>query len=109
MNSNIIELLHTKKKDLPDFKSGDTIKVTSKIFEADTEKTQHFEGIVIKKRSNGLDETFTVRKVSFGVGVERIFHLHSPNITKIELINKGKYRRAKLYYLRDRSYKNTNQ
>jgi large subunit ribosomal protein L19 len=100
MNTEIISLLATQKKDFPDFKPGDTVRVTSKTYENDVERIQHFEGIVIKRRGSNLNETFTVRKISFGIGVERTFHLHSPNIIKIELIKKGKLKDAKLYYLR---------
>lgn len=90
------------RKDLTDFKVGDTIKVEFKIKEGDFERVTSFEGIVISKRGEGLNKTFTVRKISFGIGVERIFPLHSPNIVDIKLIKRGKVRRAKLYYLREK-------
>ena len=86
--------------DLPDFRAGDTIRVHTKIKEGDKERIQLFQGVVIRKRKGGLGATFTVRKVSYGVGVERIFPLHSPNIDRIEVISKGKVRRARLYYMR---------
>jgi large subunit ribosomal protein L19 len=86
--------------DLPDFRAGDTIRVHSKIKEGDKERIQVFQGVVIRKRRGGLGATFTVRKVSYGVGVERIFPLHSPNIEKIDVLSRGKVRRARLYYMR---------
>jgi large subunit ribosomal protein L19 len=86
--------------DLPDFRAGDTIRVHSRIKEGDKERIQVFQGVVIRKRKGGLGATFTVRKVSYGVGVERIFPLHSPNIEKIDVVSKGKVRRARLYYMR---------
>lgn len=89
------------KKDLPDFKAGDTINVHVRVVEGDKERIQQFQGVVISKRGTGLNTTFTVRKISDGVGVERIFPLHSPRIAKIEKLKEGKVRRAKLYYLRD--------
>ncbi|MBU0951252.1 MAG: 50S ribosomal protein L19 [Elusimicrobia bacterium] len=96
---NIIPDLQ-KKKDFPHFSPGDTIRVIVKIHEGDVERLQPFEGIVIRKHSGGYNETFTVRKVSFGIGIERIFSVYAPNIEKIELVKKGVVRRAKLYYLR---------
>ena len=93
------------RSDLPDFRSGDTIAVHYKIKEGDRERIQIFEGVVIAKKGGGVRETFIVRKVSYGVGVERIFPLHSPLIDKIEIKKKGKVRKAKLYYLRGRSKK----
>ncbi len=102
----IIELEKTMMRtDLPDFRSGDTVAVHYKIKEGDRERIQVFEGVVIAKKGGGVRETFIVRKVSYGVGVERIFPLHSPLIDKIEVKRKGKVRRAKLYYLRGRSKK----
>jgi large subunit ribosomal protein L19 len=86
--------------DLPDFRAGDTIRVHSRIKEGDKERIQVFQGVVIRKRKGGLGATFTVRKVSYGVGVERIFPLHSPNIDKIDVVSKGRVRRARLYYMR---------
>jgi len=93
------------RSDLPDFRSGDTVAVHYKIKEGDRERIQVFEGVVIARKGGGSRETFIVRKVSYGVGVERIFPLHSPLIDKIEVKRKGKVRRAKLYYLRGRSKK----
>lgn len=93
------------RSDLPDFRSGDTIAVHYKIREGDRERIQVFEGVVIAKKGGGVRETFIVRKVSYGVGVERIFPLHSPLIDKIEVKKRGKVRKAKLYYLRGRSKK----
>ena len=86
--------------DLPNFISGDTIKVHVKIKEGEKERIQVFQGVVIGKHNGGTNSTFTVRKVSYGVGVERIFPLHSPVIDKIEVITRGRVRRAKIYYLR---------
>jgi large subunit ribosomal protein L19 len=90
------------RDDLPDFRPGDTVKVHVRVVEAGRERIQVFQGVVIRRRGGGLRETFTVRKVSFGVGVERTFPLHSPTIGKIEVSNRGDVRRAKLYYLRQR-------
>ena len=84
---------------------GDTVRVHCKIKEGNKERIQVFEGVVIQRKGSGLSETFTVRKTSFGIGVERIFPIHSPRISKIELVRSGKVRRAKLYYLRDLSGK----
>ena len=88
------------KRDLPDFKAGDTVRVHVKIVEGEKERTQIFEGVVISKRKGASRTTFTVRKVSYGIGVERIFPLYSPRIEKIEVVSRGRVRRAKLYYLR---------
>ncbi len=90
------------KDDLPDFRPGDTVRVHVKVSERGKERIQVFEGVVIRKKRGQKRSTFTVRKVSFGVGVERIFPLHSPNIEKIEVVRHGKVRRAKLYYLRQK-------
>jgi len=90
------------KTDLPDLKIGDHLKVHIKIKEGNRERIQIFEGTLIAMKGEGLKETFTVRRISYGVGVEKIFLLHSPNIEKIEIVRRGKVRRAKLYYLRDR-------
>jgi len=94
-----IEKAYLSKK-IPDFRAGDTVKVHVKIKEGDKERVQVFQGTVISRRGSGTGETFTVRKVSAGIGVERIFPLHSPNISKIQRSRRGKVRRAKLYYLR---------
>ncbi len=88
------------REDLPAFDVGDTVRVHYKVVEAGRERTQMFQGAVIKKQNGGNRATFTVRKISFGVGVERTFPLHSPKIAKLEVVAKGKVRRAKLYYLR---------
>ena len=93
------------RSDLPDFKPGDTIAVHYKVLEGDKERIQIFQGVVLQRRGGGINETFTVRKVSNGIGVERIFPLHSPNIQKIDRLRMGKVRRAKLYYLRERKGK----
>ena len=93
------------KEDIGGFRIGDTVKVHFKIIEGKTERVQVFEGIVIAKKRDGLRATFTVRKISYGVGVERIFPLHSPKIAKIVRVREGKVRRAKLYYIRGRSGK----
>lgn len=95
-----IESTQLKKKGLPQFKAGDTVRVHLKIKEGEKERIQVFEGLVIAKKHGGIRETFMVRKVSFGIGVERIFPLHSSRIEKIVVTRKGKVRRAKLYYLR---------
>ena len=91
------------KNKIPVLKVGDTVKVHAKIKEGNRERIQVFEGIIIKKQGGGLNETFTVRKTSYGVGVEKTFLLHSPMVEKVELVRVGKARRAKLYYLRDSS------
>ncbi|MEO1060069.1 MAG: 50S ribosomal protein L19 [Actinomycetota bacterium] len=98
------DLLDAKslRDDVPDFDAGDTLKVHVKVIEGNRQRVQVFQGIVIARRGSGVGESFTVRKVSFGVGVERTFPIHSPNIEKIEVVTKGDVRRAKLYYLRDR-------
>ena len=104
---NLIDVLEKQgmRKDVPRVQSGDTVRVHVKIVEGDKERIQVFEGIVIGLKGGGLRETFRVRKISYGVGVERIFPLHSPRVDKIEIVKKGKVRRAKLYYLRDRKGK----
>jgi large subunit ribosomal protein L19 len=89
------------KTDLPTFRPGDTVRVHVNIVEGSRERVQVFEGVVIKRRGGGISETFTVRKISYGVGVERAFPLHTPKIAKIEVMRRGKVRRAKLYYLRE--------
>ena len=88
------------KDNVPEFKAGDTVKVHVKIREGDKERIQVFQGTVISRRGGGTNQTFTVRKISSGIGVERVFSLHSPNVSKIQRVRKGKVRRAKLYYLR---------
>ncbi len=90
------------KENPPQFNIGDTVRVQVKIKEGERERMQAFEGIVIAKKHGGIQETFTVRRVSYGVGVERVFPIHSPHVGNIEVIRKGKVRRGKLYYLRDR-------
>ncbi len=90
------------RDDLPDFRAGDTVRVHVRVVEGERERIQVFEGIVIRRRGSQLSATFTVRKVSFGVGVERTFPLHSPMISKIDIATRGAVRRAKLYYLRSR-------
>jgi len=100
---NIIDCLEMEqmKKNIPPFKAGDTLKVHVKIVEGDKQRIQAFQGVCIKRHNNGLGSTFTVRKISNGMGVERIFPLHSPNIDNIEVLMVGRVRRAKLYYLRN--------
>lgn len=90
------------RNDVPAFEPSDTLKVHVRVVEGSRERVQVFQGVVIRKSGSGLQETFTIRKVSFGVGVERIFPIHSPIIAKIEVVTRGDVRRAKLYYLRDR-------
>lgn len=101
---DIIRAIEAKqiKENAENFSIGDTVKVFFKIVEGTTERIQVFEGIVIAKNNSGVRKTFTVRKISYGVGVERIFPMHSPRIEKVEVVRKGRVRRAKLYYLRDR-------
>ena len=89
------------RSDIPSFRPGDTVRVHVKVIEGTRERIQVFEGVVIKRRGGGISETFTVRKVSYGVGVERTFPLHTPKIAKLEVVRRGKVRRAKLYYLRE--------
>ena len=89
------------RDDLPDFRPGDTVKVHVRVVEGSRERIQVFQGFVLRRQGGGLRETFTVRKVSFGVGVERTFPVHSPNLDRIELFTRGDVRRAKLYYLRE--------
>ena len=101
---NVIETLERSqlRDDVPDFKAGDTVRVHFQVIEGQRRRVQVFEGIVLKRQGSGLRETFTVRKQSFGVGVERTFPLHSPKIEKIDVAARGDVRRAKLYYLRGR-------
>ncbi|AWB44271.1 50S ribosomal protein L19 [Paenibacillus sp. CAA11] len=100
---NIVQAITQEqlRKDIPSFRPGDTLKVYVKVIEGTRERIQLFEGVVIKRRGGGISETYTVRKISNGVGVERTFPLHSPKIDKIEVARRGKVRRAKLYYLRE--------
>lgn len=95
-----------EKKQWPDFKSGDTITVYYKIIEGNKEREQQFQGVVLQRRGAGLTETFTIRKISGGVGVERIFPINSPKITRIDVNKRGKVRRARIFYLRDMVGKN---
>ncbi|MBP5618298.1 MAG: 50S ribosomal protein L19 [Clostridia bacterium] len=101
---NAIEMLTAGqlKENAPQFAIGDTVRVFVKIREGERERIQTFEGTVIARNNSGVSETFTVRRVAYGVGVERVFPLHSPNVDKVEIVRKGKVRRGKLYYLRDR-------
>ncbi len=104
---NIIDKIEREgmRKDVPEFDSGDTVRVHVKIVEGDKERIQVFEGVVMGRQGGGLRESFRVRKLSYGIGVERIFPLHSPRVDKIEITRRGRVRRAKLYYLRDRKGK----
>jgi len=99
---NIVEMLEKEqmRTDIPDFRTGDTVKVHARIKEGEKERIQVFQGVVIRKRKGNTGASFTVRKVSYGIGVERIFPLHSPFIDKVEILSRGKVRRARLYYLR---------
>ncbi len=91
------------RSDVPEFRPGDTVRVHAKVVEGNKERIQTFEGVVLRRQNGGIRETFTVRKVSYGVGVERTFPVHSPRIDKIEVATRGRVRRAKLYYLRERT------
>ncbi len=104
---NVIDRIEREgmRKDIPDFGPGDTVRVHVKILEGDKERIQVFEGIVMGRSGGGLRETFRVRKVSYGIGVERIFPVHSPRVERVEVKRLGKVRRAKLYYLRGRKGK----
>jgi large subunit ribosomal protein L19 len=104
---NILEALEKEqmRSDIPDFRPGDTVRVHVKVIEGNRERIQVFEGTVIGRRGRGINETFTVRRVSYGVAVERIFPVHSPRIDRIEVVRHGRVRRAKLYYLRGRAGK----
>mgnify|MGYP004674280211 CR=1 FL=1 len=93
------------RKDVPEFRVGDTVKVFFKVIEGNKERIQAYEGVVIARKHGGLRETFTVRRISSGIGVERTFPLHSPKIEKVEVVRKGVVKRAKLYYLRERTGK----
>jgi large subunit ribosomal protein L19 len=104
---NVIDTIEREqlRSDIPDFKPGDTVRVHVKVIEGEKERIQVFEGVVLRKSGGANRETFTVRKTSYGVGVERTFPLHSPRVDKIELVTRGQVRRAKLYYLRKLSGK----
>ena len=106
MSNSIQELEQAQlKNDLPEFGSGDTVRVQVRVKEGDRERLQAFEGVVIAKRNRGLNSSFTVRKISYGEGVERVFQTHSPLVASIEVRRRGDVRRAKLYYLRSRTGK----
>src|SRR3989337_3798645 len=100
---NLMELVEREqlRTDLPDFRVGDTVRIHVKIIEGEKERVQLFEGVVIRRKAGGVRSTFTVRKISYGIGVERIFPLHSPRIDRIDVISRGIVRRAKLFYLRN--------
>ncbi len=104
MAMGVVEILQREqmREDIPAFRIGDTVKVHVKIREGEKERIQVFEGVVIRRRKGQLNATFTVRKVSYGVGVERIFPVHSPQIDRIEILRRGRIRRSRLYYLRQR-------
>jgi len=102
MSNIIAEITKSQlRSDLPTFRPGDTVKVHVKVVEGTRERIQVYEGVVIKRRGGGISETFTVRKISYGVGVERTFPVHTPKIANLEVVRRGKVRRAKLYYLRN--------
>lgn len=105
--SKIIDAINQEnlKQSVPEFAVGDTVRVMVKVIEGDKERLQAFEGIVIARKNGGISETFTVRRLSFGIGVEKTFPIHSPKVADIQVIRKGKVRRAKLYYLRERTGK----
>ena len=105
--ANIIDQINQEnlKAETPSFNVGDTVKVSVKVIEGTRERIQIFEGVVIAKRHGGISETFTVRRMSFGIGVERTFPVHSPKVVKVDVVRRGKVRRAKLYYLRGRTGK----
>ncbi len=105
--STIIDAINQEnlKESIPQFNVGDTVKVMVKVIEGERERLQAFEGIVIAKKHGGISETFTVRRISFGVGVEKTFPIHSPKVADIQVVRRGKVRRAKLYYLRERTGK----
>ena len=102
---NINDIKHNLKTNVPSFKAGDTVRVKVKVVEGENERVQAFDGVVIARKGSGISETFTVRKISFGVGVERIFPIHSPRVESIEVLKHGKVRRAKLNYLKKLSGK----
>ena len=107
MNTNLVNEITASqlRKDLPEFKSGDTVKVSVRIIEGNKHRIQNFEGVVISRRGGGVSATFTVRKMSSGIGVERTFPVHSPSIASIEVLRRGKVRRNKISYIRQRSGK----
>ncbi len=107
MNNNLVKevTLSQLRNDLPEFSTGDEVKVFVRIIENKKERVQVFQGVVLQRRGGGIAETFTVRKISSGVGVERTFPLHSPSINRIEVVRRGKVRRNKIFYLRERSGK----
>lgn len=107
MNTNIVNEVTSRqlKKDVPEFKAGDTVSVSVRIIEGDKKRIQVFQGVVIQRRGSGVSETFTVRKISSGVGVERTFPIHSPSVAEIKVEKHGKVRRSRIHYLRDRSGK----
>jgi large subunit ribosomal protein L19 len=107
MKTNVIDAIEAEqlRSDIPPMRPGDTVKVHVKVVEGEKERIQVFEGAVIRRSNGGIRETFTVRKVSYGVGVERTFPVHSPRVDKIEVVTRGRVRRAKLYYLRELSGK----
>ena len=102
MNPTDLVDLPNLRDDIPDFAAGDTVNVHVRVVEGNKERVQQFKGVVIKRQGDGIRESYTVRKLSSGVGVERTFPLHSPTVAKIEVVTRGDVRRAKLYYLRDR-------
>jgi len=104
MSSNIIERIDREQMryDMPDFRAGDSVRVHIRIIEGNKERVQVFEGVVLRRRNGNMGATFTVRKISHGVGVEKTFALHSPRLEKVELVSRGKVRRSRLYYLRER-------
>ena len=107
MYNKIIDAINAEnvKKEIPEFNVGDTVKVSIKVIEGDRERLQAFEGIVIARKNGGISETFTVRRLSFGVGVEKTFPIHSPKVVDVQVVRRGDVRRAKLYYLRARTGK----
>ncbi|HHX01831.1 MAG TPA: 50S ribosomal protein L19 [Firmicutes bacterium] len=104
---NMIDAIEKEqlKQDLPEFRAGDTVRVHVKVVEGSNERIQVFEGVVLRRMGSGINEMFTVRKVTQGIGVERTFPLHSPRVAKIDVVRRGRVRRARLYYLRERSGK----
>lgn len=104
---NLIETLEKEqlRDDIPQFRPGDTLRLDVKVIEGSKERIQQFEGVCIRRQNSGIRETFTLRRISYGVGVERTFPVHSPKLAKIQVVRRGKVRRAKLYYLRERTGK----